>query len=167
MPRILPLIASLSCAAALAGCGDDSTGAVDEPPDTASTATATTPTSAAARQRAPLLKLRDSQVGRVLFSGRDRALYTFTRDPSGRSRCHGECAQAWPPFFAKEPPRAADGVKRSLIGTVARGRRRQVTYRGQPLYFYEHDPRGEVLCNDIVEFGGTWFAVTAAGVPPA
>jgi predicted lipoprotein with Yx(FWY)xxD motif len=149
MPRILPLIASLSCAAALTGCGDDSTEAMDEP------------------QRGPLVKLRDSQVGRVLFSGRDRALYTFTRDPSGRSRCHGECAEAWPPFFAKGPPRAAAGVKRSLIGTVARGRRRQVTYRGQPLYFYEHDPRGEVLCNDIVEFGGTWFAVTAAGRPPA
>ena len=38
-----------------------------------------------------------------------------------------------------------------------------VTYAGQPLYFYEHDPKGEVLCNDIVEFGGTWFAVTAEG----
>jgi predicted lipoprotein with Yx(FWY)xxD motif len=119
------------------------------------------------RPRGPILKLRDSQVGRVLFNGGDRALYTFTRDPSGRSRCHGECAEAWPPFFAKGRPRAAAGVKRSLLGTIARGRRRQVTYSGQPLYFYEHDPTGEVLCNDIVEFGGTWFAVTAVGRPPA
>ena len=132
--------------------------AMDEPPATTTTA---------ARQRGPLLKLRDSQVGRVLFNGGDRALYTFTRDPSGRSRCHGECAEAWPPFFAKGRPRAGAGVKRSLLGTVARGSRRQVTYRGQPLYFYEHDPRGEVLCNNIVEFGGTWFAVTAEGHPPA
>jgi len=45
--------------------------------------------------------------------------------------------------------------------------RRQVTYRGQPLYFYVDDPRGQVLCNDVVEFGGTWFALTAAGKPPA
>ena len=134
--------------------------AMDEPP-------ATTTTTTAARQRGPLLKLRDSQVGRVLFNGGDRALYTFTRDPSGRSRCHGECAEAWPPFFAKGRPRAGAGVTRSLLGTVARGSRRQVTYRGQPLYFYEHDPRGEVLCNNIVEFGGTWFAVTAEGHPPA
>ena len=29
------------------------------------------------------------------------------------------------------------------------------------------DPKGEVLCNDIAEFGGTWFAVTADGKPPA
>ncbi len=126
-----------------------------------------TTTATGARPRGPLLKLGDSQVGRVLFNGGDRALYTFTRDPSGRSRCHGDCADAWPPFFAKGRPRAAAGVKRSLLGTIARGRRRQVTYRGQPLYFYEHDPRGEVLCNDIVEFGGTWFAVTAEGRPPA
>lgn len=132
-----------------------------EPQTTATTATTS------ARQRGPLVKLRDSQVGRVLFNGGDRAVYTFTRDPRGRSRCHGDCAEAWPPFFATGRPRAAAGVKRSLLGTIARGRRRQVTYGGQPLYFYEHDPRGEVLCNDIVEFGGTWFAVTAEGRPPA
>ena len=74
---------------------------------------------------------------------------------------------AWPPFFAKARPRAGRGVKPGLLGTIRRGSRRQVTYRGQPLYFYEHDPRGQVLCNNVVEFGGTWFAVTAAGHPPA
>ena len=113
------------------------------------------------------MKLLDSQFGPVLFNGRDRALYTFTRDPEGRSRCHGDCAEAWPPFFAKARPRAGRGVKQSLLGTIRRGQRRQVTYRGQPLYFYASDPKGEVLCNDIVEFGGTWFAVTAKGRPPA
>jgi predicted lipoprotein with Yx(FWY)xxD motif len=167
MPRILPLIASLGCAAVLAACGEDSMDEMAEPQATAAAEPAATAEKAAARQRGPLLKLRDSQVGRVLFSGADRALYTFTIDPQGRSRCHGECAEAWPPFFAKGRPRAATGVRRSLLGTIERGRRRQVTYRGQPLYFYEHDPRGEVLCNDIVEFGGTWFAVTAEGRPPS
>jgi predicted lipoprotein with Yx(FWY)xxD motif len=165
MLRILPLIASLGCAAVLAGCGDDAPAPMGEAKVMGEPQPTTT--TAAARPWGPLLKLGDSQVGRVLFNGGDRALYTFTRDPSGRSRCHGECAEAWPPFFAKGRPRAAAGVKHSLLGTIARGRRRQVTYRRQPLYFYEHDPRGEVLCNDIVEFGGTWFAVTAEGRPPA
>jgi hypothetical protein len=58
-------------------------------------------------------------------------------------------------------------VKRSLLGTIRRGSRRQLTYDRQPLYFYVSDPKGEVLCNDIVEFGGTWFAVTVEGKPPA
>ena len=123
--------------------------------------------SAARRPRGPLVKLRDSQFGPVLFSGSDRALYLFTRDRKRVSRCFGECAVAWPPFFAKARPRAGAGVKRSLLGTIRRGDRRQVTYAGQPLYFYVDDPKGQVLCNDIVEFGGTWFALTAEGKPPA
>jgi len=57
---------------------------------------------------------------------------------------------------------------RRCVGTVRRrDGRRQVTYEGQPLYFYAHDPRSQVLCNDVVEFAGTWFAGTAAGDPPA
>jgi predicted lipoprotein with Yx(FWY)xxD motif len=165
-------MASIVCAALLAACGDDSMdssqpasaqqGAADR-----GYAGPTAPEERAARAKGPLLKLRDSQFGPVLFSGGDRALYTFTRDPEARSRCHGACAEAWPPFFAKARPRPGRGVKRSLLGTIRRGGRRQVTYKGQPLYFYVHDPKGEVLCNDIVEFGGTWFAVTAEGNPPA
>lgn len=115
----------------------------------------------------PLVKLRDSQLGPVLFSGSDRALYLFTRDPERVSRCHGECAVAWPPFFAKGEPRAGRGVKGSLLATIRRGGRRQVTYAGQPLYFYVDDPKREVLCNNIAEFGGTWFALTAEGEAPA
>ena len=168
MARILPLIASIGVAALLAACGADSTRtsmATSEDREAAPTQAATRPA-----RRGPLVTLRDSQLGPVLFSGSNRAVYTFTRDGSGsqaRSRCHGDCAEAWPPFFAKARPRAGSGVKRALLGTIRRGRRRQLTYSGQPLYFYAHDPTGEVLCNDIVEFGGTWFAVTAAGKPPA
>jgi hypothetical protein len=42
-----------------------------------------------------------------------------------------------------------------------------VAYRGHALYSYVHDPRGQVLCNDVFEFGGSWFAVKAKGKPPA
>ena len=116
----------------------------------------------------PLVRLRSSQFGPVLFSGSDRALYLFTRDSARKSRCYGDCAAAWPPFYAKGRPRAARGVDASLLGTVERrDGRRQVTYRGQPLYFYVRDPRRQVLCNDVAEFGGTWFALDSAGNPPA
>jgi predicted lipoprotein with Yx(FWY)xxD motif len=123
---------------------------------------------AAAPRRGPRLTLRDSQFGPVLFDGRNRALYLFTRDPRNKTRCYGACAEAWPPFYAKVRPRAGRGIDRSLIGTVERRNgRRQVTYKGQALYFYVDDPRGQVLCNDVFEFGGTWFAVDAKGNPPA
>ena len=171
MMHLRDLIAVAAVAAVPAGCGDES-GPVSDPPPRDPEA-ATTPaerTSEAdppAADRGPLVKLGESQFGPVIFNGRDQAAYTFTRDGRG-SRCYGECATAWPPFFAGGSPRAGRGVKAELLGTVRRrDGRRQVTYAGQPLYFYEHDPKGEVLCNDIVEFGGTWFAVTAAGRPPA
>ena len=135
---------------------------------TTEASSAATGAAPSATARGPLVKLRDSQLGPVLFSGSDRAVYTFTREgDSGRNRCRGECAVAWPPFFARGRPRAGRGVKPALLGTIRRGTRRQVTYRGQRLYFYAHDPRGKVLCNDIVEFGGTWYALTAKGDPPA
>ena len=122
----------------------------------------------ARRNRGPLVKLRDSQLGPVLFSGSDRAAYFFTREGDGKPRCYGECAAAWPPFLAKGRPRAGEGVRRSLLGTTERRNgTRQITYKGQPLYFYVNDPRTQVLCNDIVEFGGTWFALDAQGNAPA
>jgi predicted lipoprotein with Yx(FWY)xxD motif len=120
------------------------------------------------RRRGPRVKLRESQFGPVLFDGRDRALYLFTRDARNKTRCYGACAEAWPPFYAKGRPRAGRGVDRSLLGTIERrDGRRQVTYKGQPLYFYVDDPKGEVLCNDVAEFGGTWYALDAKGNPPA
>jgi predicted lipoprotein with Yx(FWY)xxD motif len=123
---------------------------------------------AAKPARGPRVTLRDSQFGPVLFDGRNRALYLFTRDPRRKTRCYGDCAAAWPPFYAKGRPRAGRGVDRDLLGTIERrDGRRQVTYKGQALYFYVDDPRGQVLCNDIVEFGGTWYAVDSKGNPPA
>jgi predicted lipoprotein with Yx(FWY)xxD motif len=165
------LIGLTACIAIVAGCGDDS----DEPARTAETAQrAAAETEEPSREaspaarRGPRVTLRDSQLGPVLFDGRNRALYFFTRDARNRSRCYGECAVAWPPFYAKGRPRAARGVDQSLLGTVKRrDGRRQVTYKGQPLYFYIDDPRGQVLCNNVPEFGGTWYALNSKGDRPA
>jgi predicted lipoprotein with Yx(FWY)xxD motif len=171
------LIGLAACAAILAGCGDDS----DEPtadeaarsPETTEQAAASTDepvdeSTPAARPRGPRVELRDSQLGRVLFDGRNRALYFFTRDARNRSRCYGECAVAWPPFYGRGRPRAAQGVDQSLLGTVKRrDGRRQVTYKDRPLYFYIDDPRGQVLCNNVPEFGGIWYALNAEGDRPA
>jgi predicted lipoprotein with Yx(FWY)xxD motif len=101
----------------------------------------------------------------VLFDGRGFALYAFTRD-KGRSACYGACAMAWPPYFApKGTLRVGPGVKRSLLGTVKRRNgRRQVTYAGRPLYFYVGDTRrGQILCQNVAEYGGRWLIVHPNG----
>src|SRR5262245_8256579 len=87
------------------------------------------------------LTVRSSKYGRILFDGRGRALYAFTRDRrGGRSQCYGACAKAWPVFFAGGRLLAGEGVRQPLIATTRRrDGRRQVTYNGRPLYYYSGD----------------------------
>jgi predicted lipoprotein with Yx(FWY)xxD motif len=113
----------------------------------------------------PTLTARSSSFGRSIFDGRGFVLYAFTRDKRA-SACYGACAKAWPPYFApKGELRVGAGLKRSLLGTVKRRNgRRQVTYAGKPLYFYVGDTRpGQILCQDVVEFGGRWLIVKPGG----
>lgn len=111
------------------------------------------------------LTTHSSRFGKVLFDGRGFVLYAFTRD-RGRSACYGACAKAWPPYFApKGTLRVGAGVKRSLLGTVKRRNgRRQVTYAGRPLYYYVGDKSpGQILCQNVAEFGGTWLVIRPSG----
>lgn len=113
---------------------------------------------------APTLAVRSSSYGRILFSGQKRALYGFTRDPRGKSTCYGACAAAWPPYVVSGPIRAGAGTTRSLYGTTRRrDGRLQLTYAGRPVYFYAHDPVGQVLCQNVREFGGLWLVVRPNG----
>ena len=114
----------------------------------------------------PALTVRSSPYGAILFDGRGRALYAFTRDRrGGPSRCYGACARAWPVYFASGRLAAGKGVKRSLIGTVRRrDGRRQITYNGRPLYFYVGDKSaGQVSCQNVAEYGGTWLVMRPSG----
>ena len=121
--------------------------------------------SASAGARATLT-VRSSNYGAILFDGQGRALYAFTRDRrGGASRCYGACARAWPVYFASSRLVAGKGVKRSLIGTVRRrDGRRQITYNGRPLYYYVGDKSaGQVSCQNVAEFGGTWLVMRPSG----
>jgi predicted lipoprotein with Yx(FWY)xxD motif len=114
----------------------------------------------------PSLTVRSSSYGAILFDGRGRALYVFTRDRrGGASRCYGACARAWPVYFASSRLIAGKGVKRSLIGTVRRrDGRRQITYNGRPLYYYVGDKSaGQVSCQNVAEYGGTWLVMRPNG----
>ena len=111
------------------------------------------------------LTVRDTRYGRILFDGRGRVLYAFTHDTrGGPSRCYGACAAAWPVYYAPKTLSAGRGVTRSLIGTVKRrDGRRQITYNGWPLYYYVHDGPGQILCQNVDEFGGLWLVVRPSG----
>lgn len=102
--------------------------------------------------------------GTVLVDGRGLPLYVFTADRGRRSRCAGACAAAWPVTVARGPVRAAGNARGALLGTTRRADgRRQVTYRGRPLYTYHADRPGVALCHDVREYGGLWLLVRASG----
>ena len=110
------------------------------------------------------ITLRTSRYGPMLFNARRQAIYIFQRDRRNTTVCYGECAKAWPPVYTRGRPRAARGVRGSLLGTITRrDGRRQVTYAGKPLYYYAHEGPGQVLCHNVNLNGGLWWAVGRDG----
>ncbi len=178
-PATAAISATTALLLGLGGCGGDDgkSSAATTPDEPAATAAASgseasTETRAGrddsagqSRRRGKTVKVMSTRYGEMLFDGRGRALYLFTREKSDRSRCYGACAKAWPPFFTRGRPRAGKGVDASLLGTSRRrGGRSIVTYNGHPLYYYVTDTEpGEVTCQNVVEFGGTWLVVTPDG----
>jgi predicted lipoprotein with Yx(FWY)xxD motif len=114
----------------------------------------------------PRLAIKDSQYGKVLFAD-GFALYLFTADGK-RSNCYGSCAAHWPPVVVERRPVVGASVREELVGTVKRADgSRQLTYAGNPVYYWRYDPRGQVLCHDVFEFGGDWLAIRRSGRPAA
>jgi len=73
--------------------------------------------------------------GRIWADSRGFALYTFDKDPLGHSTCYGQCAVAWPPFYAGMGAQAY-GVW-SIVYRF--GFVKQWAYKGKPLYFWFKD----------------------------
>jgi predicted lipoprotein with Yx(FWY)xxD motif len=172
--KAISLLLSLGLLA-LAGCGGDNGGSERGPADTGATAereqdVAATKARDAARNpgaatsKGTAVVLGDSEFGRILFNSKRQAIYIFERDKTDKSNCYGECAEAWPPVFTKDEPRAGKGVDRSRLGTTRRrDGRRQVTYAGRPLYYYAHEGAGEVKCHNVNLNGGFWWVLGADG----
>jgi predicted lipoprotein with Yx(FWY)xxD motif len=162
----------LGLVALAAGCGDEEPSASAPPPAPAAPTMAAADangksnsnSSSSAAATGTKIVLGRSEFGTMLFNRRKQAIYIFQRDAKARSNCYGECAVAWPPVYTKGRPRAGKGVRASLLGTTKRrDGRRQVTYDGQPLYYYAHEDPGQVLCHNVNLNGGLWWVVGPDG----
>jgi predicted lipoprotein with Yx(FWY)xxD motif len=166
--RRLLVLTSIVVALVAAGCGsdDDPGGEAMAKTTRAPAAGATTADAARPARRGTTIRVVDSQFGRILAARRGQAVYLFDKERSRLSECYGACAKAWPPVLTKGRPAAGRGAKASLLGTTRRrDGKRQVTYAGQPLYYYVADAPGRVLCHDVEEFGGTWLVLRSSGRP--
>jgi predicted lipoprotein with Yx(FWY)xxD motif len=107
---------------------------------------------------------RSYRFGRMLFDSRRQAIYIFQRDSRNRTACYGNCARAWPPVLTRGSPRAGNGTRASLLGTIRRrDGTRQVTYAGKPLYHYVNEGPGQVLCHNVNLNGGFWWVIGPDG----
>jgi predicted lipoprotein with Yx(FWY)xxD motif len=113
---------------------------------------------------ATTIKVRKSaSYGKYLTDSKGLTLYLFTRDKGkGKSTCFGSCEKAWP--IVKGKPKLGKGVKGKVGTTKRKDGRVQGTLNGHPLYYYVDERRaGQILCQDVFEFGGTWLIVSPSG----
>lgn len=118
--------------------------------------------------------------GRVLFTDRGRALYSFSGDafpPSLPGAAGFECTALntsggipcttpWPALLATGQVVAGDGVSQAALGTVTRNGVDQVTYNGQPLYTFVGDMEpGRVNGANVTAFGGIFRLMSPHGRP--
>lgn len=108
-----------------------------------------------------------SGAGKILVDSEGMTLYYFQKDQkgSGKSKCEGACAEAWPPLITAGEPEAMKGVKAAMLGTIEReDGTTQVTYAGWPLYTFVEDKKpGEDNGTDSKGFGASWYPLHSNG----
>ncbi len=85
----------------------------------------------------PPTTVAQSSLGPVLTDAKGMTLYTFDRDPNGKSACNGPCATNWPPLISDDstfPTGAYSFVLRE-------DGREQWAYKGKPLYTWSKDAK--------------------------
>lgn len=94
----------------------------------------------------------------VLTANSGRTLYTLSAEKNGVFICKGGCLSTWTPLIV------ARGVKPTgpvALGTVKRpDGRRQVTFKGRPLYTFATDSRKGDANGEGIRDVGTWHAAS-------
>jgi len=100
--------------------------------------------------RPPGYGVREISPVAVLTDPAGMSLYTYDRDARGKSNCHGDCAQSWPPALAAADAQPVGGW--SII--IRDDGQRQWAYKSRPLYTYVRDLRpGDAAGH---RFNGVW-----------
>jgi len=117
----------------------------------------------------PVVQLTKNATLGDILTNQGMTLYRLEKDQPNVSTCLGPCATNWPPLLiAGGEPQAGKGVTGTLGVITRTDGSKQVTYNGDPLYFFAKDVRpGDINGEDV---GGVWYGVTLTGEsaePPA
>lgn len=86
----------------------------------------------------------------VFVGANGMTLYTFDKDPAGKSVCNGPCATNWPPLAA-----ATSATASGEWSVVMRDDgSKQWAYKGKPVYFWIKDQKAGDRTGD--GFNGVW-----------
>jgi predicted lipoprotein with Yx(FWY)xxD motif len=112
-----------------------------------------------------MVKTAHSSKGTYLVGPSGKALYLFLLDKAGKSNCSGSCASIWPPLTTTGKPAASGGAMSADLGTITRSDgKKQVTYKGHPLYYYAADSSpGQTSGQGLNQFGAKWWLVAPSG----
>lgn len=84
-------------------------------------------------------------LGNYLVATNQMTLYRYDKDVlGGAPTCTDACASIWPPYIiadAKQPLLPGAGISGNLNVIIRADGRRQLTYKGMPLYYYRNDAR--------------------------
>ena len=96
--------------------------------------------------------LKTSTIGgaNVITDAKGMTLYTFDKDTAGVTNCYDKCAEAWPPAFAADGPKAEGDF--SLVKRT--DGKMMWAYKGMPLYLWIKDKKPGDTTGDMV--GNVW-----------
>ena len=121
----------------------------------------TTPAASQSAKSVVVSTAQSSAHGTILASG--NTLYTL-KSPS-QTPCTAACLKIWPALLLPAGATAAvagSGVDATKLGTTASGSALQVTYDGQPLYYFSEDTAPGQVNGNVTDVWGTWSDVVIA-----
>jgi predicted lipoprotein with Yx(FWY)xxD motif len=101
------------------------------------------------------ITVKSTTKGNVLADSAGRSLYFFSRDLDGKSACTGGCLTNWPIYSKTKlnvDPSLTAADFALITGTDGK---KQVTYKGWPLYYFKDDVAPVDVNGDNV--GTVWF----------
>ena len=94
---------------------------------------------------------------KVLTTLSGRTLYTLSAETGGTFICKRGCLTVWHPLYVAAAVKPTGPVKLGAIKRPDNGRR-QVTFRGRPLYTFDGDERAGNANGEGIRDVGTWHA---------
>jgi len=97
----------------------------------------------------------DAKFGTIITDNSGKTLYMFANDAAGTPTCTGGCETVWPIYYSADVSTDLK-VSPAEVSEITRADgRKQSTYKGYPLYYYQNDVAAGDVKGDGV--GGIWY----------